>query len=55
MERLMIHMTTTGRQGRITWGVVCRCGWRADALSQAEARAAGDAHLAEANAPEVAS
>lgn len=51
----MIHMTSTGplrRSDRYTgrYAVLCRCGWSDDWPTQAEARTAGDVHLAVANA-----
>jgi len=42
----MIHMTSTGLDGRHRWSVVCRCGWQADGFETREiARATGNAHL----------
>lgn len=46
----MIHMTSTAQRGQ-SWSVFCRCPWASEGHGSLEqARAAGDAHLEQANA-----
>lgn len=48
----MVHMAASRPLGD-RFGVLCRCGWSDDRATLAEARTAGDAHLATANAAQV--